>query len=58
MIDVPKLFGLLKLTTYKDGQKVRDKEVDFDSLDLLTKRFNGNKKHSNLARTVFNDLNR
>ena len=58
VIDVPKLFGLLKLIAYKDGQKVMDKQVDCDTLDLLTKRFNSNKKYSNLARTVFDDLNR
>lgn len=43
-IDVSKLYGLLHLIAYKDGQKVYDKKVDFDTLDLLTKRFNSKKK--------------
>ena len=58
MIDLPKLFGQLKLIAYKDGQKVMDKQVDFDTLDLLRKRFKSNKKYGYLARTVFDDLNR
>ena len=43
---------------HKNGQKVYDKQADFDTLDLLTKRFNSKKKYSKLARSVFNDLNR
>ena len=39
-IDVPNLFGQLKLIAGKDGKKVYEKQVDFDTLDLLTKRFN------------------
>ena len=35
-IDVPKLYGQLKLIAHKDGKKVYDKQVDFDTLDLLT----------------------
>ena len=58
LIDLPKLFAQLKLIAYKDGQKVMDKQVDFDTLDLLTKRFKSKKKYGNLARTVFDDLNR
>ena len=42
-IDVPKLYGQLKLIAHKDGKKVYDKQVDFDTLDLLTKRFNSKK---------------
>ena len=56
-IDVPKLYGQLKLTAHKDGKKVYDKQVDFDTLDLLTKRFNGKKKYSPLSKMVFDDLN-
>ena len=44
VIDLPKLYSLLKVIAYKDGQKVYDKQVDFDTLDLLTKRFNSNQK--------------
>ena len=43
---------------HKNGQKVYDKQADFDTLDLLTKRFNSKKKYSEIARSVFNDLNR
>ena len=58
MIDLPKLFGKLKLIAHKNGQKMYDKQVDFDTIDLLTKRLNGNKKYSNLAKMVFDDLDR
>ena len=58
VIDLPKLYGHLKVVAHKNGQKVYDKQADFDTLDLLTKRFNSKKKHSELARSVFNDLNR
>ena len=57
-IDVPKLYGQLKLTAHKDGKKVYDKQVDFNTLDLLTKRFNSKKKYSPLSKMVFDDLNR
>ena len=57
-IDVPKLYGQLKLIAHKDGKKVYDKQVDFDTLDLLTKRFNSEKKYSPLSKMVFDDLNR
>ena len=52
-IDVPKLYGQLKLTAHKDGKQVYDKQVD-----LLTKRFNSKKKYSPLSKMVFDDLNR
>ena len=58
VIDLPKLYGHLKVVAHKNGQKVYDKQADFDTLDLLTKRFNNKKKYSELARSVFNDLNR
>ena len=57
-IDVPKVYGQLKLVACKDGKKVYDKQVDFDTLDLLTKRFNSKKKYSPLSKMVFDDLNR
>ena len=57
-IDVPKLYGQLKLIAHKDGKKVYEKQVDFDTLDLLTKRFNIKKKYSPLSNMVFDDLNR
>ena len=58
VIDLPKLQGHLKVVAHKNGRKVYDKQADFDTLDLLTKRFNSRKNYSQLARTVFNDLNR
>ena len=58
VIDLPKLYGHLKVVAHKNGQKVYDKQADFDTLDLLTKRFNSRKNYSQPARTVFNDLNR
>ena len=58
IIDVPKLMGQLHLVAKKDGNKVIDKKVDFDTIDLLTKRFNSKKKYSDLSKMVFNQLNK
>ena len=58
MIDIPKLMGQLHLVAKKDNTKVIDKRVDFDTLDLLTKRFNSKKKSSDLSKMVFNELNK
>ena len=58
VIDLPKLQGQLKVVAHKNGQKVYEKQADFDTLDLLTKRFNSKKNYSELARSVFSDLNR
>ena len=58
IIDVPKLMGQLHLVANKDGNKVLDKKVDFDTLDLLTKRFNSKKKYSDLSKIIFNQLNK
>ena len=56
---MPNLYGQLKLIAHKDGKKVYDKQVDFDTLDLLTKRFNSKKKKdSPLSKMVFDELNR
>ena len=49
-IDVPRLYGQLKLIAHKDGKKVYDMQVDFDTFDLLTKRFNSKKKYSPLSK--------
>ena len=57
-IDVPKLMGQLHLVAKKDGNKVLDKKIDFDTIDLLTKRFNSKKKYSDLSKMVFNELNK
>ena len=58
VIDVPKLIGQLRLLAKKDGKTVIDKLVDFDTIDLLTKRFNSNKQYSDLSKMMFNELNR
>ena len=55
---MPKLYGQLKLIAHKDGRKVYEKQVDFDTLDLFTKRFNSKKKYSPLSKMVFDELNR
>ena len=56
-IDLPKLIGQLKLVAHKNGSKVYDKVVDFDTIDLLTKRFNSRKNYSNISKRVFEELN-
>ena len=58
IIDIPKLMGQLHLLAKKDGNTVFDKKVDFDTIDLLTKRFNSKKKYSDLSKMVFNQLNK
>ena len=58
IIDVPKLMGQLHLVAQKDGNKLLDKKVDFDTIDLLTKRYNSKKKYSDLSKMVFNQLNK
>ena len=57
MIDIPKLMGQLRLVATKDKRKVMDKKVDFDTIDLLTKRFSSKKKYSGIAKMVFDELN-
>ena len=56
-IDVPKLFGRLRIIAYIGHKKVYDKQADYDTIDLLTKRFNSNKKYSDLSKMIFNELN-
>ena len=58
IIDVPKLMGQLHLVAKKDDSKVLDQKVDFDTIDLLTKRYNSKKKYSDLSKMVFNQLNK
>ena len=55
---MPKLYGQLKLIAHKDGRNVNKKQVDFDTLDLLTKKFNSKKKYSTLSKMVFDELTR
>ena len=57
IIDLPKLYCQLKVIAHMDGKKVYDKIGDFDTIDLLTKRFNSKKKYSDLSRMIFNELN-
>ena len=56
-IDLPQLMGQLNLVAHKNGSMVYDKIVDFDTIDLLTKRFNSRKNYSNLSKKVFEYLN-
>ena len=61
IIDLPKLYGYLKVIAHKNGpegfEKVYEKQGDFDTLDLLTKRFNSKKKYSDLSKIIFDELN-
>ena len=57
-IDIPKLMGQLWLVAIKDGKKVIDRPIDFDTIDLLTKRFNSKKHYSPLSKMVFDQLNK
>ena len=50
--------GQLHLIATKNNKKMLDKKVDFDTIDLLTKRFNSKKKYSDLSKMVFNQLNK
>ena len=56
-INVSELYSQLKLIALKD-RNVYEKQVDFDTLDLLTKRFNSKKKYSPLSKMAFDELNR
>ena len=58
IIDIPRLMGQLHLVANKNGNTVLDKKVDFDTIDLLTKRFNSKKNYSDLSKMVFNQLNK
>ena len=61
IIDLPKLYGYLKVIAHKNSPgglvKVYEKQGDFDTLDLLTKRFNSKKDYSNLSKIIFDELN-
>ena len=57
IIDLPKLFGQLKVIAHMESKKVYDKQADFDTIDLMTKRFNSKRKYSDLSRMIFNELN-
>ena len=58
MIDLPKLFGQLQLVATKNGEKVLHQKADFDTIDLLTKRFDSKKNYCNLSRMLFNQLSK
>ena len=58
MIDLPKLIGQLRLVASQNGQKVMDEQADFDTMDLLTKRYNSKKNYSNLSKMLFDQLNK
>ena len=50
IIDLPKLFSHLKIVAYRNGVKVYEKQADFNTIDLLTKRYNSNKNYSEVSR--------
>ena len=57
IIDLPTLYGYLKVIAHKNGQKVYEKQGDYDTLDLLTKRFKSKKQYSDLSKIIFDELN-
>ena len=57
VIHLPGLFKNHVLEAFKNGVKVMKQPIDDDTIDLLTKRFNGNKNYSELSKDVFNKLN-
>ena len=57
VIHLPGLFKDHILEAFKDGNKVMKQPIDQDTIDLLTKRFNGSKNYSELSKKVFNQLN-
>ena len=58
IIDIPKLISQLHLLATRNGNEILNKKVDFDTIDLLTKRYNSKKKYSDLSKMVFNELNK
>ena len=57
MIDLPELIGQLRLVASKNGKKVLDEQADFDTINLLTKRFN-RKRYSPVSQILFDQLNK
>ena len=53
-----KLIDQLRLVALKNGQQVIDQPVDFDTIDLSTKRYNSKKQYITLSKMVFDQLNR
>ena len=56
VIHLPSMFKFV-LEAFKDGNKVMKQPIDQDTIDLLTKRFNGSKNYSELSKGVFKKLN-
>ena len=57
VIHVPSLLFEHVLEAFKNGKQVMKKQVDGDTIDLLTKRFNTNRPYSELSKRVFSKLN-
>ena len=57
VIHVPSLLFEHVLEAFKNGKQVMKKQVDGDTIDLLTKRFNSSKPYSELSKRVFSKLN-
>ena len=51
-------FGQLQLVATENGQKVLDQQADFDTIYLLTKRFNSKKRYSPLSQMLLDQLNK
>jgi len=49
----PDRLAELRLEAYKDGKKVLSRKVDYDCIDLLTKRFNKRKTYSKAALSAY-----
>ena len=57
LINVPKLMNEMVIEAVKDGEIVYRDNADKSLIDLITKRFDHNKKYSSKAIQIFNNLN-
>lgn len=57
VIHLPGLLNNYVLDAYKNGVNVMKQQVDPDTIELLTKRFNSSNNYSELSKNVFNLLN-
>ena len=55
-IDVPQLVEKHRLLANEAWVVLLDEKVDFDFIDLISKRYDTNKKYSNLSKVVFKTL--
>ena len=57
LINVPKLMNDMVIEAIQDGEIVYRDKADKSLIDLITKRFDHNKKYSSKAIKIFNNLN-